>query len=170
MDYILKRYFGYNLRMKPSSSILATIFHRPEFKKLNRGYCYTKFIALLQPKFQKAIAFVYIKNATLFIALSHPGFKMELGYHIQTFQTIFQMLIANDKQCGDLVVQKVVIFNSNKISIVQKDETQTQTVPYYSELAKGDFKIETQDTQLLEKFQAIKKSIAKNWVIIANKE
>jgi len=156
--------------MKPSSSILATIFHRPEFKKLNRGYCYTKFISLLQPKFQKAIAFVYIKNATLFIALSHPGFKMELSYHTQMFQTVFQMLISNDNRCHDLAVEKVVIFNSNKISIVPNDTTQMQTVPYYSELAKGEFKIETQDAQLLERFQAIKESIAKNWVIIANKE
>jgi hypothetical protein len=148
--------------MKTSSSILTTILHRREFKKINSGYCYSKFISLLQPKFQKAIAFVYLKNSTLFIALSHPGFKMELSYNIEMLKSIFTMLVANDNRCHDLSVEKVVIFNSNKISIVKQNEVQEQTIPYYHEAATGSFAINCTAKELRERFQAIKESIACN--------
>ncbi len=148
--------------MKTPSSILATILHRREFTKINSGYCYSKFISLLQPKFQKAIAFVYLKNSTLFIALSHPGFKMELTYNIEMLKSIFTMLIANDNRCHDLSVEKVVIFNSNKITITQNQPPKVDTIPYYHEAATGSFAINCTAKELREKFQAIKESIACN--------
>ncbi|MCH9739544.1 MAG: hypothetical protein K0U38_01700, partial [Epsilonproteobacteria bacterium] len=67
--------------MKRANAILKHIHHLPEFKSLQSHYCYQKFISLLNPRYQKAIAFVYVRQNTLFIALSHPGFKMELHYN-----------------------------------------------------------------------------------------
>jgi len=150
--------------MKQPSSILATILHQPQFKRLDSGYCFKKFISLLQPKFQRAIAFVYIKNATLFIALSHPGFKMELNYNLDMLKSIFKMLIANDTRCQGLAFNQVKIFNSNKISIVKDKTEHEDSVPYYNELAQGNFSVESEDSELIEKFRAIKESIKRNTV------
>jgi hypothetical protein len=149
--------------MKTPSSILANILHRPEFKKVNSGYCFDKFLLLLPPKFQKAIAFVYVKNATLFVALSHPGFKMELNYNKAMLKTLYEMLQKNDPRCKELQeVLEVVIFNSNKISIVKKQEVVEDTVPHYHEEATGEFSVELEDSELIDKFNSIKKSITCN--------
>ncbi|HIC78052.1 MAG TPA: hypothetical protein EYP02_02605, partial [Sulfurovum sp.] len=67
--------------MKKAHTIISHISNLPEFKLLKKHYCYQKFISLLNPRFKKAIAFVYIRDETLFVALSHPGFKMELNYN-----------------------------------------------------------------------------------------
>ncbi|MEA2027692.1 MAG: hypothetical protein U9N49_01775 [Campylobacterota bacterium] len=151
--------------MKTPSSILANILHRPEFKKVNSGYCFDKFLSLLQPKFQKAIAFVYVKNVTLFVALSHPGFKMELGYNKAMLKTLYDMLRSNDPRCKELqAVVEVVIFNSNKISIVKKQEVVEDTVPHYYEGATGEFELKSEDDDLMQKFETIKKSIKRNIV------
>jgi len=151
--------------MKTPSSILANILHRPEFKKVNSGYCFDTFLSLLQPKFQKAIAFVYVKNATLFVALSHPGFKMELNYNKAMLKTLYEMLKKNDPRCKKLqAVMEVVIFNSNKISIVKKQEVIEDTVPHYHEGAKGEFTFESEDSELMQKFETIKANIKRNIV------
>lgn len=157
--------FWYNAKMKTPSSILANILQRPEFKKVNSGYCFDKFLSLLQPKFQKAIAFVYVKNATLFVALSHPGFKMELSYNKEMLKMLFDMLRNNDPRCQELqTVIDVVIFNSNKISIVKQETKQEESVPYYHEGASGEFEVMSEDQELLLKFQNIKKNIQRNRV------
>lgn len=163
--YINGLVFGYNHSMKTPSSILTNILHRPEFKKLNSGYCFDKFLLLLPPKFQKAIAFAYVKNATLFVALSHPGFKMELNYNKAMLESLYGMLRSNDPRCKELqAVVEVVIFNSNKISIVKKQEVVEDTVPHYHEGATGEFSMTLEDCELIDKFMRIKENIKRNIV------
>ena len=67
--------------MEKVSTILSHLSNIPQFRSLKQQYCYRKFINLLSAKYQKAIAFVYIKDETLFVAVTHPGFKMELNYN-----------------------------------------------------------------------------------------
>ena len=67
--------------MKKVSMILSHLSNQPQFRYLKQESCYKKYISLLGAKWQKAVAFIYIKNDTLFIAVTHPGFKMELNYN-----------------------------------------------------------------------------------------
>ncbi len=67
----------------------------------------------------------------------------------------------HDKGCEMMKADKVVIFHSKYHSVVKKDDDIT-TVPYYNELASANFKIETEDEALKEKFEAIKKVIKCN--------
>ncbi|NOZ90546.1 MAG: hypothetical protein GXO60_04580 [Epsilonproteobacteria bacterium] len=147
--------------MKKANTILSHILHLPEFKSLQSHYCYQKFISLLSPKFQKAIAFVYIRQNTLFVALRHPGYKMELNYNKDLLKSILSLLRKQDERCNFLVANKVVFFNSKFKTIIQ-DEKKEQTIPYYSEMASGDFEIECKDEDLQEAFKKIKSMIKKN--------
>ncbi|CAA6824875.1 MAG: Unknown protein, partial [uncultured Sulfurovum sp.] len=97
--------------MKQANTILSHIQNLPQFKLLKSHYCYQKFISLLSPKFQKAIAFVFIRDDTLFIALSHPGFKMELNYNKDLLKNLLDVLTKQDKKCNNLKASKVVLFN-----------------------------------------------------------
>jgi len=146
--------------MKSITTILSHIHSLPQFKLLKSHYCYQKFISILNPRFKKAIAFVYLREETLFIALSHPGFKMELNMNKDLLLNLLSILAKQDEKCQQLKAKKIVLFNSKHMSII-KEETSKSTVPYYQEMALGDFTIESEDKELLQAFNAVKNSIEK---------
>jgi hypothetical protein len=146
--------------MKRANTILSHIQNLPEFRLLKSHYCYQKFISLLSPRFQKAIAFVYIRNETLFVALSHPGFKMELNYNKDLLKSLLSLLIKSDEKCKKLKATKVVFFNSRHNNITKQKKIST-TTPHYSEMALGEFSIVCEDRELQNLFEKIKTSIIK---------
>ena len=116
-------------------------------------------MALLPPRFQKAIAFIYIKNDTLFIALSHPGYKMELNYNKELFKELLATLRMHAAECKTHTADKVVFFNAKYHNSEEKKKS--DTVPYYSELSSGDFTIDLDNEALKQKFLYTKTLIAK---------
>ncbi len=151
----------FNKTMKKVHIILSHLSNQPQFRFLKQQACYQKYIKLLGSKYQKAIAFVYIKNETLFVAVTHPGFKMELNYNRDLLKSVLTQLTLHDNECEMMKVDKVVIFHSKYYPVVKvaKDIT---TVPYYHERASSAFEIDTEDEELKEKFKAIKKVIECN--------
>ena len=141
--------------------ILSHLINQPQFKFLKQQSCYQKYIKLLGNKYQKAIAFVYIKNETLFVAVTHPGFKMELNYNRDLLKSVLTQLSSFDNACNKMKADKVVVFHS-KYHPITKEKEQITTVPYYHERASSNFKIETEEEALKEKFETIKKVIECN--------
>lgn len=146
--------------MKQAHTILSHLQTLPQFKLLKSHYCYQKFISLLSPKFQKAIAFVYVKEETLFVALSHPGFKMELNYNKNLLKSLLSLLAQQDEKCQNLSATKVVLFNSKNHQFAKK-ESSYNSVPHYQEMALGEFTIQSEDKELLNAFETIRQSISK---------
>ncbi len=146
--------------MKSSKQIISYILDRPYFAPLNKQICYAKFIHMLPERFQKAIAFVYLKNETFFIALSHPGYKMEFNYNKELFKGLLDTLTKGATECSWIKADKIVIFNS-KIKTVEKKES-GNTVPYYSELSTGNFEMKEADENIAKIFSEIKKNIKIN--------
>ncbi len=141
--------------------ILSHLTSQPQFKYLKQQACYRKFISLLGEKWQKAIAFVYIRNETLFVAVTHPGFKMELHYNRDLLKSVLTQLGSLDPECTMLQAKEVAIFHSKYRSVI-KENSQEQTIPYYHELASSDFAIETEDPDLRQTFEKIKETILCN--------
>ena len=146
--------------MQSVHSILSHLTHQPQFKSLRKHQCYQKFVRLLSPKFQKAIAFVYIDHNTLFVALSHPGYKMELNYNRDLLKSVLTMMREHDQDCSGLHAEKIVIFNSKYHS--GRDSAERDSDPKYHELSSAEFTIMTEDEKLKEKFEKIKKRILQN--------
>jgi len=144
--------------MKKLSAILSHLANQPQFRSLKQHACYKKFLSLLGTKWQKAIAFVYIQNDTLFVAVTHPGFKMELNYNKDILKSILTQLSTLDKSCELLHAEKVVIFHSKYRSALPQDSDRS-TVPRYNELASANFSIESQDEELKAKFEEIQTHI-----------
>jgi len=147
--------------MKKASSILSHLSNQPQFKFLKQQVCYKKYLSLLTPKYQKAIAFIYIKNETLFIAVTHPGFKMELNYNRDLLKSVLTQLVTHDSECEMMQAKDVIVFHS-KYHPVKKENKEESTVPYYNELASADFSIESDDTDIISKFEQIKEQIKCN--------
>ncbi|CAA6822637.1 MAG: Unknown protein [uncultured Sulfurovum sp.] len=144
--------------MKQANTILSHIQNLPQFKLLKRHYCYQKFISILSPKFQKAIAFIFIRDDTLFVALSHPGFKMELNYNKDLLKSLVTLLSQQDKKCQNMHVSKVVLFNAKNHQFVKKVSTYN-SIPYYEEMALGEFSIQSEDAELINAFNNVKNAI-----------
>ncbi len=140
--------------MKKVSTILSHLTSQPQFKFLKQQVCYRKYIALLTPKYQKAIAFIYIKDNTLFIAVKHPGFKMELNYNRDLLKSLLIQLNTHDERCEMMRASKVVIFHS-KYHAMPEEKLSYVSVPYYAEQASGTFKL-PEDETLAASFKRIK--------------
>jgi len=147
--------------MKKVSTILSHLSNQPRFRFLKQQYCYRKFITLLSAKYQKAIAFVYIKDETLFVAVTHPGFKMELNYNRDLLKSILTQLQKYDTECSALKANHVVVFHS-KYHPVKIESKISDSAVYYSEKASSHFCIKTENEALKKKFLSIQKNIAKN--------
>ena len=147
--------------MKKAHTILSHLSSLPQFKVLKRQECYQKYIKLLSPKWQKAVAFIYIKDETLFIAVTHPGFKMELNYNRDLLKSLLTQLNTYDSACEMMSASKVVIFHS-KYHPIEKKSEDISTVPHYTELASSDFEIQSKDADLKAKFEQIKERILCN--------
>lgn len=140
--------------MKNASIILSHLSSQPQFKSLKRQECYQKYINLLSQKWQKAVAFVYIKDDTLFIAVTHPGFKMELNYNRDLLKSLLTQLNTHDSACQSMTAEKVVVFHS-KYHTMPEEKASISTVPHYHEQSTGTFKLPN-DAGLKESFERIK--------------
>lgn len=146
--------------MKKASLILSHLSNQPQFKFLKQQVCYKKYISLLGAKYQKAIAFVYIKGDTLYIAVTHPGFKMELNYNRDLLKNVLTQLSKYDTECEMMQANNVIIFHSKYHPLKQEEDA--STIPHYSELATSEFEIQSKDKELIEKFKHIKETILCN--------
>ena len=142
--------------MKTAKSIISHISNQPQFRLLKTNRCYQRYISLLSKSHQKGIAFVYIKDNTLFIAVKHPAFKMELDYNKDLLISILRTLQKYDENCSMMRANKVIIFKSKFYQMTKKDVE--DTTPYYKERAKGNFGVPI-DIDLQDKFNKIKNSI-----------
>ena len=147
--------------MKNLSIILSHLSSQPQFKFLKQQSCYSKFIQLLGVKYQKAIAFIYIKNNTLFIAVTHPGFKMELNYNKDLLKSLLTQLTTNNNECKTMQAEKIIIFHS-KYYPVEKSKANTSTIPHYTELSSSNFDINSNDADIIKRFELIKEQIKCN--------
>lgn len=137
--------------------ILSHLSSRPQFRLLKRQGCYQRYISLLRPKWQKAVAFVYIKDETLFIAVNHPAFKMELNYNKDLLISLLRDLNKYITECENMKASKVVIFHS-KYHPMPQEKPKERTVPHYIEQSEGTFASPI-EPKLNEAFERIRELI-----------
>jgi hypothetical protein len=143
--------------MKKASLILSHLSSLPQFRLLKIQKCYQSYIAILPKKWQKAIAFVYIKEEILHIAVKHPGFKMELNYNKDLLKSLLRDLNRYNLDCKMMIANKIIIFHS-KYHAMPDEKPEPQTVPYYQEQSNGNFEM-PKDEALKEAFERIKTRI-----------
>ncbi len=148
--------------MKKANEILSGVKNRPNFKSIHKYSCFNKLKALLPPRFQKAIAFFYIRNNTLFGGLSHPGYKMELNYNKDLVKSLLKELILIEQSCQEIFanVDKIEFFVSKFHT--KAPEYSSQSIPRYKELATGNFVINAKNEKIVEIFEKIREDIVKN--------
>ncbi|HHH20341.1 MAG TPA: hypothetical protein ENK87_00270 [Nitratifractor sp.] len=148
--------------MKKANQILNSVKSRPNFKSIHKYSCLNKLQALLPARFQKAIAFFYIRNNTLFGGLSHPGYKMELNYNKDLVKSLLKELSFIEQSCKETFshIEKVEFFVSKYHT--KPESYISNSDPKYRELAYGDFEIQSSKDELTEIFKKIREDILRN--------
>ena len=149
--------------MKRANEILNSVKSRPNFKSIQKYSCYNKLLELLPPRFKNAIAFFYIKNNTLFGALSHPGYKMELNYNKDLVKGLLNQISLIDKECNIVFkdVKKVEFFVS-KFFTPKEVSLDYNTIPFYKELSTANFEVKIKDKEIKSILEKIKEDIKIN--------
>ncbi len=144
--------------MKTVETILNRLTARTPLRPLRTQRCYRRFLSMLPPRFQKAIAFVYVRNGTLHLALSHPGYNMELQYQHTLFLDLLNALRSHQSECAHLQAERVVLFVS-RYAAADDPTASEETVPHYLEAAAGDFEDRATSPALREQFERLREQI-----------
>jgi len=137
--------------MKNASDILNSLQNKPQFSKLSHYKCINKIQSLFSAPLQRMIKFAYIKNATLFFVLNHPGAKQEFDNNIQSIKSALKFY--NPEECEENSVKDIKAFVTHTPSkVLTQPKHQVQR---YTERSKGEFEINIQNEQLRSLVQSI---------------
>jgi len=107
---------------------------------------------------QEALLYIYKRGATLYFVFKHSGFVMEFNYSKNHINELLKLLQKEYPHCQDLHITTLKAYDKF-VPTTQKPP------PYrslYTERAKGDFEINTDNKEIEEILQKIKKAIRKN--------
>jgi hypothetical protein len=144
--------------MKKAETIISHLLDKPTFQNAKKAYCFNKLIAALPKNLTQYIAFCYVKNDILFLAITHPGVKMELYYKSNLLKTILTLLQKSEPQCNFIQFNQIKIFVTNK----SREKPQEDTVPRYREHGNGEFENLAKSEDIQMHFEAIREEIIKN--------
>ena len=126
--------------MKKASDIIYSLQSQPQFSKLQTYQCIDKFLQLLLPQHLHFVEFTYIKNAILFVALSHNGIKQEFDNNIKMIKDILNH--TKPAECADIKFDDIRSFVTHTPRKRAKKEQTTNTIPIYQERSNGVFDVE----------------------------
>ncbi len=148
--------------MKTIGNYFFGLTRQHQFAPFLKFSCYSKFISLLPPRFKNAINYVTCKNDTLLIALSHPGFKIEIDNNRDLLKSLLKDISKYDSSCNFSNITHITTFISNFNASDLKSQNQEETIPHYDELSEGEFEIDEIDEDLKTIFEKIKQNIKCN--------
>lgn len=137
--------------MKNATDILKNLQSQPQFSKLTHYGCINKIISLFSPPLQRMIKFAYIKKATLFFVLNHPGAKQEFDNSIDSIKSALKFV--TPPECEGVIFHDIKAFVTH--TPTPKTPPKTPTVEHYKERASGDLDVTIKD----EKLRALVRSI-----------
>jgi hypothetical protein len=147
--------------MKRACDILKSLQNKPQFSKLSSYRCIDRIRHSFSPPLQKMIKFAYIKNSILFFVLNHPGAKQEFDNSIQSIKSALKFV--TPKECEAMQITDIRAFVTHTPTPKREEiSLQAQTIPYYKERAKGEFKICVKDEKLYNIFKSIQEIVKKN--------
>jgi hypothetical protein len=143
----------YNHAMKKVDRVLDHLLANPLYARLRTHGCFRQLQSALPEPLRRGILFMYVKNRTLFIALKHPAFKMEIDYKLSTIKNLLSTLPPLKEACGEFGIDRIKTFVSRYAPPPRPPE---DTVPRYKEHATGRFAITTKDEALQKRFAQIR--------------
>lgn len=143
--------------MKNAHAIIEHLFVNPCYKKVTEHRCFARLRSLLPKTLREVIAFMYKKNSTLFIAVTHPAMKMEFNYKLNLINTLLKEMARISPEC-DLGIRETKVFVTNKTS--EALGVGRSSFVSYKEHARGNFENLAKDPTLFGLFEKIRTIIS----------
>ncbi|CAA6808045.1 MAG: Unknown protein [uncultured Campylobacterales bacterium] len=144
--------------MKNTKRLLHELSYKKEFNKLNTYYVINKVKELLPSHLSSSIAFMYVKDNTLFFAMDHQAKRVELEYKKQMILGWLKQ-IAKQKPKYEFVLKVKNIKAFVIYKTMQKQKPKISLI--YEERSSGDFPIKTNNDKISKILDNIKKLIQK---------
>ncbi len=143
--------------MKTAKDIVRSLQVQPQFQKLQHYSCIRKILSMFLQSTQRFVDFCYIKNATLFIVLTHNAGKQEFDNNIKMIKDVLNHMIP--EECKEVEIRDIKAFVTHK-QRKRKGEIEHVRVPFYKERADGNFFLkEFQNQEIKELFMSIREII-----------
>ncbi len=142
--------------METSKNIINHVLNKPLYSKVKQIKCFNRLKELLPIRLQRGIVFIYKKDKTLTLVLSHPSFKMELNYKLYLIKIWLKELKKIDNNCQGLDIETVKTLVTNR-GIDKKNKR--KIVSFYVDKSDGDFENLAIDKNIKNLFEKIKKTI-----------
>lgn len=147
--------------MENVSEVLSHLLNAPCYQKYYEVSQIHYFIRLLPLSIKRGIAFGYIKNNILFLALKHPAFKQEFYHKIALVKQLLKTY--QKEKCNLLNVQDIqyfVTYNAYQKEIKTLQEKEPN--PSYGELSCGNFTNYAKNDKIHKIFENIRQIILDN--------
>ena len=141
--------------MKSTQAILKNLRNHTPLRRLKQSDCSQRFLSQLPSRFAQAVAFAYVRNGRLHLALRHPGYKMELLYHRTLFRDLWNTLIRTENDCAAPAVTDVILF-VRRPAHPSRSVARPRTVPHYAERANGAFHNRSTHPKIRERFERMR--------------
>jgi hypothetical protein len=128
-------------------------------QKLNRQNCLDKLNLLLPKKIRDIILFNFVKHKTLYFAVEHQAYKMEVDYNSKIIRELINSfkVIDNCKFITEIEVIKTYIYTKKNII---NDYAQTTKI-FYKEKSFGNFENQANEKKIYQEFEKIRNIIKK---------
>ena len=125
--------------MKTAKDILASLQDQPRFSKLRLVRCQNAILSLFLPALRRFVAFSYIKNDTLFVALLHNAGKQEFDNSIKMIKDLLKL--KNLPECEGIAINDIKAFVTHKPRPKPLQILRTASIPHYKERSNGNFSV-----------------------------
>ncbi len=143
--------------MKNPSAIFSHLFSNNKHKFFTQK-CLHKLKTLLPKRFGEHLHYSYVKNRTLYFVFDHPAFVMEFNYSKKDINALLKLLREKSGYCRDLDVITIKAYHK----FIPTTQEQIPSVLRYTERAKGDFAVHTDNPKIQELMHKIREAIRRN--------
>ena len=152
--------------MKSTKDIISHIRKDPLFASMSDRI---EFMRLLPINWRRIIAFIYVREGDLMIALKHPLGLQELkrDSNIKFIKELLSLFVRSYPACEFSAVKEIKFFVADRVmsrrrAQIYKAHLRRSSEILSSERAKGEFKNKIQDPQIYKIFEEIRGLILAN--------
>ena len=152
--------------MKSTKDIISHIRKDPLFASMSDRI---EFMRLLPINWRRIIAFIYVREGDLMIALKHPLGLQELkrDSNIKFIKELLSLFVRSYPACEFSAVKEIKFFVADRVmsrrrAQIYKAHLRRDGEALFLERAKGEFKNKIQDPQIYRAFEEIRGLILAN--------
>ncbi|CAD7287316.1 hypothetical protein LMG7974_00235 [Campylobacter majalis] len=153
--------------MKDIKSIIKShIYENPLYKKVYHAKQCRDILNLLERRKRELIVFAYVRDNTMFLAVTHPLAKQELSHDssIKMIKNLLKMhILANENSIFKNITQ-IVVFVLKNIKFQAPKDPFVTNYPKFKQKSKGEFVNRAKTDTIYNAYEELREILRRNIV------